>query len=144
MGTKWSIMEVVSLLTKFGWLYTRFLAGQQKGLDTHLSAYQYGTDDTHIWVDIAAEAAADKKGERTIILDVHEVFAITDAFVITSATNDRHVRALADAIADSIREANGPELLHSEGFHNPRWILLDYGTFVVHVFTDEAREYYDL
>jgi ribosome-associated protein len=112
--------------------------------EKNLSAHQYGADDTHIWVDIAAEAAADKKGERTVILDVHEVFSITDAFLITSASNDRHVRALADAITEAIRKADGPALLHSEGYNESRWVLLDYGTFIVHVFSNEAREYYDL
>lgn len=110
---------------------------------TLLSSYRTG-DDTGIWVDVAAEAAVEKKGERTVILDVQEVFSITDAFIITSATNDRHVKALADAIAAAVREAGGPPLLHTEGYHEPRWILLDYGTFVVHVFVEEAREYYDL
>ncbi len=109
-----------------------------------MGSYRDSRDGTHIWVDLAAEAAAAKKGERIVILDVADVLSITDAFVIASATSDRHVRALADAVDETIRKAGGPHLLHTEGYSESRWILLDYGTFVVHIFTEETREYYNL
>ena len=93
---------------------------------------------------VAARAAAEKKGEETIILEVGGVLAITDAFVITSASNDRLVRTIAEEIEASVKAAGGPAPIRIEGLDDARWVLLDYGDFVVHVFLDEVRRYYDL
>jgi ribosome-associated protein len=92
----------------------------------------------------AAQAAADKKGEDTIILEVGAVLAITDAFVITSGTNSRQVKTIAEEVEKKIDEAGGPKPLRVEGLDDARWVLMDYGDFVVHVFLDEVRRYYDL
>ena len=93
---------------------------------------------------LAARAAADKKGADTVILDVGGVLAITDHFVITSAANTRQVRTLAEEVEARIAEAGGPKPLRVEGLDDLRWVLLDYGAFVVHVFLDETRRYYEL
>lgn len=93
---------------------------------------------------VAAQAAADKKGDRTVILRVGDVLGITDAFVITSGSNDRQVRTIADEVESRLKDTGGPAPLRVEGLVDARWILLDYGDFVVHVFHEEAREYYDL
>ena len=92
----------------------------------------------------AARAASDKKGEETLVLEVGSVLAITDAFVITSAGNDRLVRTIAEEVERKVKEAGGPGPLRIEGLNDARWVLLDYGDFVVHVFLDEVRRYYDL
>jgi ribosome-associated protein len=92
----------------------------------------------------AAQAAADKKGEDTIILEVGEILAITDAFVITSGANSRQVKTIADEIEKKVDEAGGHKPLRVEGLDDARWVLMDYGDFVVHVFLDEVRRYYDL
>lgn len=92
----------------------------------------------------AAKAASDKKGEDTIILEVGGVLAITDAFVITSGTNSRQVRTIAEEVEQKIDEAGGAKPLRIEGLDDARWVLMDYGDFVVHVFLDEVRRYYDL
>lgn len=92
----------------------------------------------------AAQAAADKKGEDTIILEVGAVLAITDAFVITSGGNARQVKTIADEVEKKIDEAGGHKPLRVEGLADARWVLMDYGDFVVHVFLDEVRRYYDL
>jgi ribosome-associated protein len=101
-------------------------------------------DDDLRWAIAAARAADDKKGHETLILQVGAVLAITDAFVITSAPNTRQVRTIAEEIEKQLTEAGGPKPLRIEGLDDMRWVLLDYGTFVVHVFLQETREYYEL
>jgi len=93
---------------------------------------------------VAARAASSKKGDDTVVLEVGHVLAITDAFVITSAGNDRLVRTIAEEVERQVKEAGGPGPLRVEGLSDARWVLLDYGDFVVHVFLDEVRRYYDL
>jgi ribosome-associated protein len=92
----------------------------------------------------AAKAASDKKGEDTVVLEVGQVLAITDAFVITSGTNTRQVKTIAEEVEKKIDEAGGPKPLRVEGLDDARWVLMDYGDFVVHVFLDEVRRYYEL
>jgi len=92
----------------------------------------------------AAKAASDKKGEDTVVLEVGQVLAITDAFVITSGANTRQVKTIAEEVERKIDEAGGPKPLRIEGLDDARWVLMDYGDFVVHVFLDELRRYYEL
>ncbi len=92
----------------------------------------------------AARAAAAKVGAGTVILEVGAVLAITDYFVITSGANARQVRTIAEEVEAKVAEAGGPRPLRVEGLDDARWVLLDYGDFVVHVFLDEVRRYYDL
>jgi ribosome-associated protein len=75
---------------------------------------------------------------------VGEVLTIVDAFVITSASNTRAVATIADEVERRIKEAGGGGPLRVEGLDDKRWVLLDYGDVVVHVFLDETRSYYDL
>lgn len=103
-----------------------------------------GTNETVEWVVEAARAAEDKGGEHTVVLAVGEVLAITGWFVITSAINTRLVRTITDEVERRVAEAGGPRPNRVEGRADLRWVLLDYGDFVVHVFLDEARHYYDL
>ena len=98
----------------------------------------------HRWCEVAAQAAASKKGLDTVILDVGEVLAITDSFVITSANNDRLVRTIAEEIEKQVKQAGGPVPMRMEGRREAEWVLLDYGDFVVHVFLEETRRFYDL
>jgi len=92
---------------------------------------------------LCAQAAIDKKAENLKILDLSEMSGFTDYFVITSGMSDRQVQAIADAVAD-VMEVNGSELLSAEGLQDGRWVLMDFGDVVVHVFLDALREYYDL
>lgn len=94
-------------------------------------------------VEKAAQAAGDKKARGVVVLDVREQFAITDYFLICSAPNDRQVRTIAEEIGDRLRQV-GSRPLRREGESEGRWVLLDYEDFVVHVFRDAEREYYDL
>ena len=91
----------------------------------------------------AARAAASKKAERVVILDMRELLVITDYFVIAGASNERQVKTIAEEIQSAAR-ALGVKPVRREGERDARWILLDFVDFVVHVFLDEEREYYDL
>lgn len=92
----------------------------------------------------AAKAAAAKKGEDTVVIEVGAVLAITDAFVITSGSNARQVKTIAEEVERQVGEVFGQKPLRTEGLDDARWVLIDYGDFVVHVFLDEVRRYYDL
>jgi ribosome-associated protein len=101
-------------------------------------------DEIRHWVTTAARAAAAKLGTDTVILDVHDVLGITDAFVITSGRNRRQVLTIAEEVEAQVKAVGGPAPMRVEGLTDAQWALLDYGDFVVHVFLDEVRRYYDL
>ena len=96
------------------------------------------------WAVLAASAAASKKATDPIVLDVGDVLSITDSFVITSASNTRLVRTIADEIEQQVTAAGGPKPVRIEGLDDLHWVLMDYGEFVVHIFLQETREYYEL
>jgi ribosome-associated protein len=93
---------------------------------------------------VAANAAAEKHGNDVVVLSVGEVLGITDAFVIASAGNVRLVKAIVEDVEKQVKEAGGPSPRRIEGLAEAQWVLVDYGDFVVHVFLDEVRRYYDL
>ena len=101
-------------------------------------------EEIRAWCVTAARAADDKKGEDTVILQVGQVLAITDAFVITSGANARQVRTISEEVEEKVKVGGGPAPLRIEGLDDARWVLMDYGDFVVHVFLDEVRRFYDL
>jgi ribosome-associated protein len=91
-----------------------------------------------------AAAAADEKLATTISgIDVSEQLALTDAFVIVSASSDRQVGAIVDEVEDRLRD-KGAKPIRREGERDGRWVLLDFGDIVVHVQHDEEREFYEL
>ena len=92
----------------------------------------------------AAHAADDKLGRDTVIIDVGDVLAITDLFVVTSGANDRQVRAIVDDVERQLGEQWGMKSRRIEGLDFLHWVLMDYGSFVVHVFDEETRQFYDL
>ncbi len=93
---------------------------------------------------VAARAAEAKSGERTAVLAMGEVLGITDAFVITSGRNTRQVKTIVDEVERRVKESGGRGPTRVEGLDDARWVLMDYDDFLVHVFLDEAREFYDL
>jgi ribosome-associated protein len=93
---------------------------------------------------LAARAADSKLGDQTVILSVGDALGITEAFVITSGGNARQVRTIADEVELQLKRAEGRAPIRIEGLDDARWVLMDYGDFLVHVFIDEARQYYDL
>ncbi|MBI3556479.1 MAG: ribosome silencing factor [Deltaproteobacteria bacterium] len=90
-----------------------------------------------------ARAAIDKKANHSLIYEVGKLGAFTDYFLITSGASDRQVRAIADAIHRLGRE-KGMGHPKMEGFDEGRWVLIDFGSVVIHVFHDDIREFYDL
>jgi ribosome-associated protein len=89
------------------------------------------------------EIASDKKGNDIVMLRMAELTSMADFFVICSGRSDRQVSALSGAIVDELRE-EGIRPLGIEGRASSRWVLLDFGSVIVHVFAPEEREYYGL
>lgn len=102
------------------------------------------TPDSVRRAGVAAQAAADKKGTDIVVLDVGEIISITEVFVLVSATNLRQVRTIVDEIELTLKivDDEGPRAV--EGLADATWVLMDYGDFIVHVFVDETRAFYDL
>ena len=93
--------------------------------------------------EAVASALNDKRGVEVKILDLGDLRSFTDFFVIVGATSDRHARTLADAAVEAAHQV-GERALGMEGEQVARWILIDLGDVVVHVFQQDAREYYGL
>lgn len=91
----------------------------------------------------ALHAAAEKKALDPVVLDLREIASFTDYFVIVSGANERQVQAISDEIYESLKKT-GHAAARVEGYKTAEWILLDYGDFVVHVFEQKARSFYDL
>ncbi len=108
-----------------------------------MSTYQPQSDALRI-ATIAAKAADEKQATDVTVLDVGEILAITDLFVVASAGNKRQVRTISDAITDAVRSETGRSPLSSEGVSEQQWILIDYGSVVVHIFDDETRRFYEI
>jgi ribosome-associated protein len=91
----------------------------------------------------AMEAALDKKALEPVLLDVSEQSTYTDYILVLSGRSDRHVQAVADAVAEKLKKQRGIHPLGVEG-KDGQWALLDFGDLVVHVFYHPMREFYDL
>ena len=91
----------------------------------------------------AHNALVDHRALDPVILDMREVTPITDFFLLCSGTSDIHIRSLSDAVVEALEEL-GIRAHNVEGYQGARWVLLDYGDFVVHVFSAEDREFYSL
>ncbi|OUW86130.1 MAG: ribosome silencing factor [Acidimicrobiaceae bacterium TMED224] len=92
----------------------------------------------------AAQGAADLQATDLVALDVGDVLGITDWFLVASSSNTRQVRRVAEEVEVAVKGAGGDGPLRIEGMEDARWILLDFGMFVVHVFHDETRSFYDI
>jgi ribosome-associated protein len=91
----------------------------------------------------AVQAAANKKAEMIKVMDLKELSSFTDYFVICSGQSDRQVQAIADSIVIELKE-DGYTPVCVEGYREGRWVIVDYGDMVVHVFLDALRDFYDL
>jgi ribosome-associated protein len=91
----------------------------------------------------AVSAALDKKAADVVVLDLRHTPAFTDFFVLCSGHTQRQVKAIADAIEETLRAAR-VRPAHVEGYERAEWILMDFFTFIVHVFTPQTREFYSL
>ncbi len=94
-------------------------------------------------VERAVRAAEDKKAIELVVLDLRKAAGFTDFFVICSGTNQRQIRAIADAVVEALGD-EGVKPAHVEGYDRSEWILLDYFDFIVHIFAPETRLFYGL
>ena len=93
---------------------------------------------------VAARAADDKQGSNILVLNVGDILAITEMFVVVSASNSRQLRTIANEVTAKIREESDRPLLRSEGMAEQQWVLLDYGDVIVHIFSEDIREFYEI
>lgn len=93
---------------------------------------------------MAAMAARDKSGHDTAVLAMGDLLGVVDAFVVTSGASQRQVRSLVEEIERRLKVDADLAPASVEGLQDATWVLLDYGDFIVHVFLDETRAYYDL
>ena len=91
----------------------------------------------------AAKALDDKKGVDIALLEITDVTTLADHFLICTGTSNTHVKSLCDAVEEALDNAGEP-VIRREGHRSGTWVLLDYGCLVVHVFTEETRQFYDL
>jgi ribosome-associated protein len=94
-------------------------------------------------VSKAVQAALDKKAMDVVVLDLRDTPAFTDYFVLCSGQNPRQVKAIADAVEEALRAAR-VKPAHIEGYDRAEWVLMDFFSFIVHVFTPQTREFYSL
>lgn len=90
-----------------------------------------------------ANILSDKKAQDILIIDIEELTVIADCFVIASGRSPLQVRALCDEIEEKL-EAEGERVIRKEGYEAARWIVLDYGDILVHIFHKEEREFYNI
>ena len=91
----------------------------------------------------ALHAASEKKALEPVVLDLREIASFTDYFVIVSGANERQVQAISDEVYETLKKS-GHAAARVEGYKTAEWILLDYGDFIMHVFEQKARKFYDL
>ena len=91
----------------------------------------------------AVQAADEKKAQGMLVLRLSAITEFTDYFIICSGNSSRQTKAIADEIVERLKSSD-VRPLNTEGYNNAEWILIDYGAFVVHIFTEESRRFYDL
>ena len=93
---------------------------------------------------LAAKALSDKKGKEIRVLEITELTTLADFFVLATGASNTQINALVDNVEKVLTEEAGEEPLHREGYRGGTWVLLDYGCIAIHVFNQEAREFYGL
>jgi ribosome-associated protein len=101
------------------------------------------TSDRLTKIATIVEAARERKADDVVGLDVREISSFADTFIIATGTSDRHVRSVADSIEATLK-AHGEPPMGVEGYDEGRWVLVDCGDTIVHIFQSEIREHYDL
>ncbi len=101
-------------------------------------------EQARLLAEAAVNALEEKKGMDVRLIHVGEQTALADYFVIATATSNTHVHALADEVEFRVKQEFGMAPSHIEGYRNNIWELMDYGCVVVHIFTREGREFYNL
>jgi ribosome-associated protein len=116
---------------------------QAAAVGTRVSAGSIELSEFDNRIRRSINAAAEKKAIEPTVLDLRGISSFTDFFVIVTGANRRQVQAICDEVVEQLKR-NGSPAARVEGYQNAEWILIDYGDFVVHVFDDKARRFYDL
>lgn len=95
-------------------------------------------------VKLALRCAGDKKAFDLVALDLRGIATFADFFIVAGGANTRQVQAIADEITEQLKKQLKRKVLRTEGYNTGEWVLLDYGDFIVHIFEEKAREFYDL
>lgn len=101
------------------------------------------TDTSKSIAEKIVAAAEDKKANNAQILNVEGISMVTDSFVVCSANSSTQVKAISDHIEEEL-DKEGIKMLHKEGYREGRWVLMDFGTCIAHIFVQEEREFYNL
>lgn len=95
-------------------------------------------------VKLALHCASEKKAFDLIALDLREIASFTEFFIVASGANQRQAQAISDEIQEQLKKQLKSKAIRIEGYAAAEWILMDYGDFIVHIFEQKAREFYDL
>lgn len=104
----------------------------------------YKTSDSQLLIDTVTEGLLEKKAKDIKILDVRSLTTLTDYFVVCHGTSETQIRALANSAIEKVKEDLGENVWKKEGLDARRWIILDYVNVVVHIFSEEKRQYYGI
>ena len=115
--------------------------------DTSLSQPTHTSSDAERSLSLAlaaARTAEDNRGRDIVVLDMRPMTPIFDYFVVATGTSRRQIHAMSEEIDHTLEDDLGDRRMGIEGYRESRWVLLDYGSVVIHLFDEETREYYDL
>ncbi len=102
------------------------------------------TTDSGLLIDAIVDGLLEKKAKNVTLLDVRALTTLTDYFVVCHGTSDTQIRALANSVVEKVKEEIGEKVWKKEGMDARRWVILDYVNVVVHIFSEEKREYYGI
>ena len=102
------------------------------------------SDSDETLARLCAAGALDKKGEDVLIMDMRPISSFTDFFVLVSGSSEPQLKAIASSIREKVREATGEKPIAESGFPSSQWVIIDYGSVIVHIFHKETRPVYDL
>ena len=117
---------------------------QREGVSIEIEQHLTPFTELDETVKLALHSAGEKKAFKTIALDLREVASFTEFFIITSGANQRQVQAIADEIDEQLNKQLKTKPVRTEGYASAEWVLMDYGDFIVHIFEQKARDFYDL
>lgn len=100
-------------------------------------------EDSYAWEEVV-KAIQDKQGRKIRVLDLRDITSFTDFFIITNGTNIRQNMAICDEVEGRLKRELNDRPSSIEGYETGEWVLMDYGDYIVHVFSEEKRAYYDL
>ncbi len=101
-------------------------------------------DPDETLVRLCAEGALDKKAEDVVVLDMRGISSFTDFFLIVSGTSEPQLKAIAGSIREKVRDATGLRPIAEDGFPVSQWVIIDYGSVIIHIFHKERRDLYAL